>query len=165
METNAVIIGVGEKNNKKAFLEADEPPWRERDNENRSDWRWQLRNSITEPDKLKEIFGGIPGNLSVLEEQIDIKLQMEYFEFSKNKRDKLDAEEVINKKDNIFEQDISKEDKKSLFVQLASLENVEAYRTIERYLKTARKLDMIIFTGAAKTGGYYLTDKMKKYNK
>jgi ATP-dependent DNA helicase RecG len=37
--------------------------------------------------------------------------------------------------------------------------------TIERYLKTGRLLNMIIYKGSAKTGGYYLTDKMRKYNK
>lgn len=33
--------------------------------------------------------------------------------------------------------------------------------TIERYLKTARDLNMIKFKGAPKTGGYFLTGKMK----
>lgn len=35
--------------------------------------------------------------------------------------------------------------------------------TVERYLKTARDLEMVIFKGASKTGGYYLTVKIKKY--
>ncbi len=35
--------------------------------------------------------------------------------------------------------------------------------TVERYLKTARDLEMVIFTGSSKTGGYYLTGKVKKY--
>ena len=35
--------------------------------------------------------------------------------------------------------------------------------TIERYLKTARILDMVVYKGSAKTGGYFLTDKMIKY--
>ena len=34
--------------------------------------------------------------------------------------------------------------------------------TMERYLRTARELEIIEFKGAPKTGGYYLTDKMKK---
>ena len=33
--------------------------------------------------------------------------------------------------------------------------------TIERYLKIARDLNMIIFKGAPKTGGYFLMDKFK----
>ncbi|MDA3854010.1 MAG: hypothetical protein PF444_07210 [Bacteroidales bacterium] len=34
--------------------------------------------------------------------------------------------------------------------------------TIERYVKIARELDMIVYKGAAKTGGYFLTEKMRK---
>lgn len=90
-------------------------------------------------DKLKEIFGGIPGNLSVLEEEIDINLQVEYYEVAKLLRDEMIADDVLRDKENIFEQDISNEDKKSLFVQLASLDNVEAYRTIERYVQDPDK--------------------------
>ncbi len=37
--------------------------------------------------------------------------------------------------------------------------------SIERYLKTARILDMVEYKGSAKTGGYFLTDKTKKYKK
>jgi len=86
-------------------------------------------------DKLKEIFGGIPGNLSVLEEEIDINLQVEYYEYARAHRHAITADEVIGKKDNIFQKDVSNEDKKSLFVQLASLDNVEAYRTIEKFIQ------------------------------
>lgn len=33
--------------------------------------------------------------------------------------------------------------------------------TVERYLKVARKLNVIEYKGAAKTGGYYLTEDAK----
>jgi len=36
--------------------------------------------------------------------------------------------------------------------------------TIERYLKLARKLGIIEYKGAAKTGGYYLTERIKYLN-
>ena len=86
-------------------------------------------------DKLKEIFGGIPGNLNVLEEEIDINLQLEYYEYAKNHRHLSTADEVIDMKEDIFEDHVSFEDKKTLFVKLASLDNIEAYRTIERYIQ------------------------------
>jgi len=86
-------------------------------------------------DKIQEIFGTIPGNFSILEEQIDINLQMEYFEFSRNYKKDNNPKEIIKKKDFIFRDNLSTEDKKTLLVQLASLDNVEAYRTIEKYLK------------------------------
>jgi len=34
--------------------------------------------------------------------------------------------------------------------------------TVERYLRLAKDLEMIVFKGAPKTGGYYLTNRIKK---
>lgn len=86
-------------------------------------------------DKIQEMFGLGGNNLNILEEQIDVDLQMEYYEYSKNQHKEVDEKEIIEKKDSIFENKISLEDKKNLLVQLASIENIEAYRTIEKYLK------------------------------
>jgi hypothetical protein len=86
-------------------------------------------------DKIQEIFGEVPGSFSILEEQIDIDLQMEYFEFSRGIKKDLDNGAVLNRKEHIFDLTRSIEERKSLFAQLASLEDVSAYRTIERYLK------------------------------
>ncbi len=85
-------------------------------------------------DKIREMFGDVYNNLSVLEEQIDVDLQMEYYEYSKNNNPKLSPEEIINRKDTIFHTDTPLEDEKNLLVQLASIESIEAYRTIEKYL-------------------------------
>jgi len=86
-------------------------------------------------DKIQELFGNTPGNFSILEEQIDIDLQMEYFEFSKKQKKDLDHAKVLENKDDIFLHDVSDEKKKKIFAKLASIEDVEAYRTIEKYLK------------------------------
>jgi hypothetical protein len=86
-------------------------------------------------DKIQEIFGQVPGSFSILEEQIDIDLQMEYFEVSKLAKQDLDETSVMKEKDEIFNPERDQLEKKSLFAKLASLENVEAYRIIEKYLK------------------------------
>ncbi|MFW5658010.1 MAG: hypothetical protein ACOCYF_01025 [Bacteroidota bacterium] len=86
-------------------------------------------------DKIQEIFGTMPANLNVLEEEIDVDLQMEYFEHSKNHKTSLSMEEIIQKKDDIFLEGISVPEKKDRLVELASIENIEAYRTIQRYLQ------------------------------
>jgi hypothetical protein len=86
-------------------------------------------------DKMQEIFGKVPGSFSILEEQIDIDLQMEYFEISRLVKKDLDEERVIGEKDEIFNFGKDKRFRKALFAKLASLENVEAYRIIEKYLK------------------------------
>ena len=86
-------------------------------------------------DKIQEIFGQVPGSFSILEEQIDIDLQMEYFEVSRLAKKDLDKALTLNEKDEIFNPELDRSKKKALFARLASLENVGAYRTIEKYLK------------------------------
>jgi hypothetical protein len=94
-------------------------------------------------DKIQEMFGYFPSHFNILEDQIDIDLQMEYFEHSKNFKDKIDEADTISKKDDLFENDTSLEDKKELFVKLASIENVEAYRVIEKYLQQQKPDDLL----------------------
>ena len=87
-------------------------------------------------DRIQEIFGQIPDNYNILEEQIDIDLQMEYFEQSKFVKQELEHEVVMNNKELIYDITVPVEERKLLLAQLASLEDVEAYRTIEKYLKS-----------------------------
>lgn len=73
--------------------------------------------------------------INIVEEQIDNDIQLEYFECSKNPENSKSEHEIILEKDLIFDDSISVDQKKILLVQLASVNNVEAYRTIEEYLK------------------------------
>jgi hypothetical protein len=86
-------------------------------------------------DKIQEIFGEVPGTFSILEEKIDIDLQMEYFEFSRAIKKDLDGGDVMKRREQIFDFNEDAGDRKTLFAMLASLEDVLAYRTIEKYLK------------------------------
>jgi hypothetical protein len=86
-------------------------------------------------DKIQEIFGEVPGTFSILEEKIDIDLQMEYFEFSRAIKKDLDGGDVMKRREQIFDFNQDAGDRKTLFAMLASLEDVLAYRTIEKYLK------------------------------
>lgn len=86
-------------------------------------------------DKIQEIFGQVPENLNILEESINIELQMEYFEFSKKIKKNLVTENVLKSKDQLFQKELAVSARKKLLVQLASVEEVDAYRTIEKYLK------------------------------
>ena len=88
-------------------------------------------------DRIQEIFGSVPENYSILEEQIDIDLQMEYFEQSKLVKESLDPQGIMKNREMIYDGTVPLEDRKVLFAQLASIDNVEAYRTIENYLKSA----------------------------
>ncbi len=85
-------------------------------------------------DKIRELFGAVPGQFSVLEEQIDIDLQMKYFEFSREMKIDLEPDTVMDESENLFSEDLGQEGKKELLAKLASVERVEAFRTIERFL-------------------------------
>ncbi|MGF1586153.1 MAG: hypothetical protein ACFCUM_12560 [Bacteroidales bacterium] len=86
-------------------------------------------------DRIQDIFGHFPEHFSILEEKIDIDLQMEYFEFSRGFKKNLISDNILSVKDNLFEKENSIANKKKLLVQLASIEEVEAYRAIEKYVK------------------------------
>lgn len=86
-------------------------------------------------DKLIEYLGLGEDNINILEESIDSDTQLEYFEFSRNKSIGKSEAEIIRDKEIIFDTNTSLSERKSAFVDLASLNNIEAYRTIERYLR------------------------------
>ncbi len=85
-------------------------------------------------DKIQELFGQVPDNLNILEESINIDLQMEYFEYSKKIKKELISEKILASIEQLFKPDLAIPARKKLLVQLASLEEVEAYRAIEKYL-------------------------------
>ncbi len=93
-------------------------------------------------DKLKNISGKFPEKLNILEEQIDIKLQLDYFKCSK--KVKLAAKKINEdlKLENIPElsnEELSIEDKKEILVKIASIDDPKAYRIIEQYTKKPAK--------------------------
>lgn len=84
-------------------------------------------------DQIQEILGKLPANLNILQQQIDINLQMEYYKAAKKNREK-PIEKIISKKDLLFSDTISMAEKKWLLIRLAALDSVEAYRTIEKFV-------------------------------
>ncbi len=85
-------------------------------------------------ERLEDIFGHFPENISILEEQIDIDLQMEYFEYSRDLKKKSGPADLNNLSQNLFDKKYPVAEKKHLLVQLAASEEVSAYRIIEKYL-------------------------------
>jgi len=84
-------------------------------------------------DKVRDLVDKYDGNISVLEEEIDVELQIQYFKTSKECKKNLDREYVLERKEDLFTEDISYEDKRSLLCKLASIDDVAAYRSIELY--------------------------------
>jgi len=83
--------------------------------------------------KLKDILIEMGGDFSILEEQVDVNLQVEFFELvnqlSENKREnKL----IIEEKDKLFDTETGIEEKKKLLAELSTMDKPEAYRIIEK---------------------------------
>ena len=90
-----------------------------------------MSNNILE--HLGEILKQNPQSLTIVEEQIDIDIQMEYFKVSKEHKES-DSEDIdISEKEKLTDVDVSIEEKKQILNKLAILENVEAYRAIEAF--------------------------------
>lgn len=91
-------------------------------------------------EKLKEMLKSSNGAFSILEEQIDVDLQVDFFEMlddvSKNMRD---PEIVLSEENKLYDQEIPDLEKKKYLVELSSIEKPEAYRIIEKFVKQADK--------------------------
>lgn len=83
--------------------------------------------------KLVELFGDMPSSMTILEEQVDVNTQMEYFEYIKKHKSKKEKEAILKQRNELFEEDIPKEKKKILLAKLAGIDDVKAFRAIEKY--------------------------------
>ena len=85
--------------------------------------------------KIQEAISSLPENCSILEEQIDVELQMEYFNYSRDLKTGFPVELILQHQSDLFNPSIPLDEKKNILVLLASQEKVEAFRTIEKYVK------------------------------
>jgi len=85
--------------------------------------------------KIQEAISSLPENFSILEEQIDVELQMEYFNYARELKAGFSNELILKHQVDLFDPEIPISEKKNLLVLLASQEKVEAFRTIEKYTK------------------------------
>jgi len=85
--------------------------------------------------KIQEAISSLPENFSILEEQIDVELQMEYFNYGRDLKTGFSDELILQHQADLFDQYILLDEKKNILVLLASQDKVEAFRTIEKYAK------------------------------
>ena len=88
-------------------------------------------------EKIQEILGGSSGNLTVLEQKIDMDLQMEYYDCSMQIREVRDEKWTLDHMQYLMEPGYSKDVKKEILASLASIEKVECYRAIESFVQNA----------------------------
>jgi len=86
-------------------------------------------------EQIKNIFSG-KTNFRILEHNVDLNIQMEFFETAIRVRKQQDNEFVLKSKDNIFDINLDINSKKELLVGLSGLDKVEAFRTLEKYMES-----------------------------
>ena len=88
-------------------------------------------------EKIREILGGTPGNLKILEQKINMDLQMEYYDCSMRIREEKSDKWALEHMQYLSEPGYSVDVKKEILARMASIESVECYRAIEAYLEQA----------------------------
>lgn len=86
-------------------------------------------------EKIQELLGNFKGNYSILQEQVDIDVQLEYFESSKKIRKTKKESNPNGLIDELNSTGCDLDQKKKALIHLASMDQVEAYRAIENYRK------------------------------
>lgn len=90
-------------------------------------------------EKIQEILGGRQGNLKVLEHQIDMDLQVDYYECSMKLREELEDDWAMDNAKYLNEPGYSLQVKKDIIARLATIDKVESYRIIEAFLEIAEE--------------------------
>ena len=88
-------------------------------------------------NNFKKAFENIPDDFNILEEQIDIEIQMQYFEFVRKVRDNTYNFEISESGNELFLPETELERKKEILAVLSVTDDVKAYRTIEKFITTA----------------------------
>ena len=87
--------------------------------------------------RIRDIIGDATPKFSILEHQVDIKMQMEYFEFTKSQPPVSDPELLLREEEQLYDENVNFESKKTLLVRLAAVERPETYRILERFAAQA----------------------------
>ncbi|MBN1989216.1 MAG: hypothetical protein JW783_07475 [Bacteroidales bacterium] len=85
-------------------------------------------------ERIQEILGKTGGGYSILEQQVDVNLQMEYFNFSRERREKPFLGDMLILINDLYNDKSSVEAKRGFLVDLASVDKPEAYRAIEKFV-------------------------------
>jgi len=92
-------------------------------------------------NQLKKLLEKSGGNFNILEEQIDVDLQVEFFEMiNALKKEEDDESNNLEKIEKTLNSENTESDKKKrILAKLSNMEDPEAYRIIERFTETKNK--------------------------
>jgi hypothetical protein len=88
-------------------------------------------------NNIQKALENLPDNFNILEEQIDIEIQMQYFEFIRESRENYNPVEIFENREELFLTETTLERKKEILAVLSVIDDVKAYRTIEKFLHSA----------------------------
>ncbi len=94
-------------------------------------------------EQLQDFLSNFSGELNILEDQIDVNVQLEYFKRTSELKSNNNIDELLLQAP-MLSSDEEIDRKRELLCRLASVEDVRAYRCIESYLEETR--DTPIFT-------------------
>jgi hypothetical protein len=86
---------------------------------------------------IQKVLDDLPDNFSILEEQIDIEVQMKYFEFAKEVRSRNLITECFESREQLYLPDVSLERKREILLSIATIDDVKAFRAIEKFVGMA----------------------------
>lgn len=86
---------------------------------------------------IRKVLDDLPDNFSILEEQIDIEVQMKYFELAQQVRLQNLATECFENREELFAPESSIVRKKEILLSIAIIDDVKAFRTIEKFVGLA----------------------------
>lgn len=87
---------------------------------------------------IQKVLDNLPENFSILEEQIDIDIQVKYFDMARRIRAKNKAEECFENREELFSADVDVERKREILLTIAAIDDVKAFRTLEKFAGQAK---------------------------
>lgn len=88
-------------------------------------------------EQIQRFFKDFKGDINIIDEKIDVHLQMEYFEMSKEFRDKPELSDWQEQMIILNDESIDINTKKRFLSQIAAINDVKAYRAIEKFVNEA----------------------------
>jgi hypothetical protein len=84
-------------------------------------------------EQIQQFLENFHGEINIINEKIDIQLQMDYFDMSRELKKQTNDKDLIEDCNVLFNEKTGIETKKRMLVQLAFVDDPKAYRIIEQY--------------------------------
>jgi hypothetical protein len=93
-------------------------------------------------DIIDEVLNNIPDNFSILEEEVDVRIQKEFFDMSEKLDFDIETDQIPFIIQEINNPETPDNEQKVKLVMLSALDSVEAYRGLEKYRNEAESEEL-----------------------